>query len=79
MIEESRLSNRRDSLTLKTVVVDLTHGRYRGAVSVTEWKDGAVSTRIRHCTFIRTESQAAETDAQALATVLNRANADLTT
>lgn len=59
-----------DSITFKAEVVDLAEGRCRGAVRVTRWKAGSVSTFYRYCPSVRQMAQQARDDAQALEALL---------
>ena len=58
---------RPDTRTLVVMVIDLTQGRYRGAVKITQWLDGVVSSRIRHSAHVRNDAVSAQVDAAALA------------
>lgn len=77
MLAQQVAGNRADSLVLKESVIDLSQGRFRGAVLIRQWKDGCVSSRIRHCPQIRQDPLAAESDARLLACSL-RENVELT-
>lgn len=77
MLAQQVAGNRADSLVLKEAVIDLSQGRFRGAVLIRQWKDGSVSSRIRHCAQIRQDPLVAESDAKSLASSL-RENIDLT-